>query len=464
MRQAAVRFLAALLLGCLSTTVFAHRYDIEIDPALALLQVRLCFAGAAPASLTSGSPRAVGYISDLRIEGVHSGARAQLRRGRIQLQNIPPGACLGYRVNLDRITDNRISYRSAGSRLVDIRTWLWRPERVPARTRLSFKLPQGVKVAGPWPTVGDQKHTFWLPDTPADWSGRVVFGQLKRTAVTVGSTDLDITLMGDFDRDQIDDVRTWVGGAADNIRRVYGNFPLADAGVLVVALVNGYGYEPVPWAEVQRSGRPEAHFFINQNAPLQAFINDWTPTHEMAHMLHPSMEWRFKWVYEGLASYYQNVARARSGQLTQQQAWQKLYDGFQRGLKQARRGFGGYMEVYWRGAAAALIADVTLRQQSQNSQSLDSALQQFGQCCFTPVTTWNGFAFFERLDRLTDSTVFSDVFGRYANSDEFPDVTPVLRELGIRVDNGRVHLTADGPWVALRTDLMTRPLLLSESQ
>ncbi|TQV71147.1 hypothetical protein FKG94_19870 [Exilibacterium tricleocarpae] len=455
-----------LLLG--SLPAWGHRYDIAIDPRLSLLQVRLCFDGAAPTSLTSGDRRAGTYLSDVYIDSPEPAGRVSVRRGRMRLQDIAADACIAYKVSLQQIAQGRRSSHIGDSRLLDIRSWLWRPETVPASTQLHFSMPAGVEVATPWPPLPGRRHGFLLPDTPADWSGRVAFGRVRKTSVNVAGAELHISLVGPFDDRQIDEVRTWVRKTAENISGVYGRFPVVNAGVLVMALGDRYGSGPVPWAEVQRSGRPEAHFFINQNLPLAAFLADWTPTHELAHMLHPAIAWQFKWFYEGLASYYQNVARARGGQLSQRQAWQKLYDGFERGLKQSRqpdrRGSPKYMEMYWRGAAAALLADVRLRKESHNRHSLDSALSQFQQCCFAPVKTWDGFAFFRRLDELTDSRVFSSIFGKYARSDEFPDVLPVLRDLGIQVKRGRVHLTDESDWLALRTDLMTKPVVVGVQQ
>ena len=455
---------AWLPLVCLCASSWAHRYDVTVDRQLSLLQVRLCFSGAAPATLTSGDRRAAGYLRNLRIDAPGANARGALRGGRIRLRDMPADACITYDVPLHRVSGSRLGKHPRDSRLLDIRSWLWRPQRIGMPVELHFNLPAGVAVAAPWTPLPGRRHGYVLPDTPADWSGRVALGQVSKTSVTVAGTTLDISLVGRFDDRQLDDVRTWVGTSAINISRVYGDFPVANAGVLVVALGDRYGSGPIPWAEVQRSGRPEAHFFINERLPLERFLSDWTPTHELAHLLHPSIDWQFKWVYEGLASYYQNVARARGGQLTPQQAWQKLYDGFQRGLQQSRQTWRSagpkYMEMYWRGAAAALIADVRLRKESDNRHSLDSALAQFRQCCFAPAVTWDGFAFFRRLDQLSDSEVFSAVFGRYARSDAFPDVMPVFKELGIRIERGRVRLSDDSDWLALRTDLMTGSMVV----
>src|SRR5690349_3931578 len=67
--------------------------------------------------------------------------------------------------------------------------------------------------------------------------------------------------------------------------------------------------------------------------PSAEFADDWTAVHELSHLMHPYLGDRGTWLAEGLATYYQNVLRARSGMLTPAQAWDRLYQGFKRGAK-----------------------------------------------------------------------------------------------------------------------------------
>ena len=102
----------------------------------------------------------------------------------------------------------------------------------------------------------------------------------------------------------------------------------------------GHGGEPVPWGEVMRGGGDAVHLYIDQTQPPAAFLADWVLMHELSHLLHPNLEGDGRWLYEGLATYYQEALRARAGSLTEADAWQRLHQGFERGRIDTRVGKG----------------------------------------------------------------------------------------------------------------------------
>jgi len=189
--------------------------------------------------------------------------------------------------------------------------------------------------------------------------------------------------------------------------------------------------------------------------PIDEFYDDWTATHEFSHLMLPYVGGRHKWISEGFASYYQNVLMSRASRYSEQQAWQKLYDGFKRGrasqpglslndaaaagIRQAR------MKIYWSGAAIALLADVELRQRSGGKESLDIALDRLQRCCLPSRRQWTGPELFTKLDSLLDAPVFMPLYRRHANEAGFPDVRPALRQLGVEISGDKVRLsrTAD---------------------
>ena len=124
-----------------------------------------------------------------------------------------------------------------------------------------------------------------------------------------------------------------------------------------------------------RGGGVAAEFFVDETRSLDSFREDWTAAHELSHMLLPFVTRNDRWLSEGLASYYQNVLRARDGRLSEEQAWQKLHSGFERGragsgssseAKASSSGWGSIMHIYWSGAAIMLMADSELRMLSDS--------------------------------------------------------------------------------------------------
>jgi predicted metalloprotease with PDZ domain len=167
-----------------------------------------------------------------------------------------------------------------------------------------------------------------------------------------------------------------------------------------------------------------------------------------------------RWISEGFAQYYQNVLLARAGQYDERRAWQKLYEGFERGRKSrpelspneaARRGVGAAtMKIYWSGAIIALMADVELRRRSDGGESLDKALEQLQRCCLPAARSWSGTQLFERLDSFVEEPIFMPLYRRYANEVGFPEYRAVLEELGVNIDKDRVSLSNDADLAEIR--------------
>ncbi|MCI0516863.1 MAG: hypothetical protein L0Y45_03420, partial [Woeseiaceae bacterium] len=163
---------------------------------------------------------------------------------------------------------------------------------------------------------------------------------------------------------------------------------------------------------------------------------------------------RHKWISEGFAQYYQNVLLARSGAYDEQYAWQKIHDGLERGrlsrpeLSPNEAADGdvrtGLMKVYWSGAAIALMADVSLRELSGGSESLDAVLDRLQRCCLPSNRMWSGPELFAKMDTLTDHPVFMALYRRYADTAGFPDTSDLFDRLGLSVSDGKVKLRRNG--------------------
>ena len=235
----------------------------------------------------------------------------------------------------------------------------------------------------------------------------------------------------------------------------------------LVVVPGARGNEPVPWAYVLRGGAPAAHFFINQRRPLAEFLSDWTAVHELSHLLLPYVRPEDAWLSEGTASYYQNVLRARAGMIPVGEAWQKLHSGFRRGMKSmpgvtladaTERMFrdGAFMRVYWEGAAMMLLADQRLRSRTGGAQSLDSALARLRTCCLSPDTGWQARELFAKLDELTQTRVFGELYEAHVASAAFPPVADAYRLLGLELeDEGEsIHMLDAAPEIAFRDAIM----------
>jgi predicted metalloprotease with PDZ domain len=244
---------------------------------------------------------------------------------------------------------------------------------------------------------------------------------------------------------------------------LYGRFPQPQVQIMVAP--GARGREPTPSAYVVRGGNPAVHFFINQRRPMQEFFDDWTAVHELSHLLLPYVQYDDAWLSEGMATYYQNVLRARSGRMTEREAWERLQTGFVRGrdtaagmtLAQATESMyrgGTFLRVYWEGAAMMLIADVRLRQITAGKQSLDTALSMLNECCNSTERAWSARELFGKLDAITGTSVFGELYDQYVVAKEFPDLAQTYRLLGIAVRSNGLEFTSDPRETQLRNAIM----------
>jgi hypothetical protein len=346
--------------------------------------------------------------------------------------------------------------------------WLL-PVKGPARDEIRFELPDGVRVSTPWEPAGEQAPRFLADETSNDTEALVAFGRFNPRTEYVGATRLDIAMLDSSPPVDPADVSIWVTAAARQVTLAYGTFPVSRVQVLIVPVLgvwpnrSGPTLEAVPFARVMRNGGFTVQFFVNQTAPLAEYLADWTAPHEFSHLLLPYVRRTDAWVSEGFASYYQNVLMARAGVLDERGAWQKLWEGFERGRRERyddtldesmrRHGPNMLMRMYWSGAAVALMADVELRRASPPS-SLDTLLATMRDCCLGNDRTWSGLELFQRFDEIAGRAVWVPLYRSTAQATEFPDVDPVLTQLGVRRVDGRVVLDDRAPFADIRQSIM----------
>lgn len=439
-------------------------YKIRFNASLTRSQTEVCFPqDAMPRFLISGHRNAVAMVEDVEV----AGGRVKGQGNRLYLY---PDSRAADAAPLCLTLNQRFDAQSSGydwrqqrygamwfgrDLVLPIGSWLWRPAKLRQveTLRLSFDLPTGVNISAPWPQ--DAQGRFTIDHRmPYNWTGRLALGRFTPQPVSLGQHQLQVTLVGGLERRQ--NLLMWLRQAADAVAGVSGYFPMSQTQVLVLPV--GPDKEAVPWAEIQRQGRPAVHFFVDQTRPIYEFTSDWTAVHEFSHLLHPYILRTDAWLFEGIASYYQNIARARSGMLSERQAWQKLYEGFQRGSRrmgrEVLRDSDEIMQIYWGGAAFVLLADVTLRQQSDGRDSMAALLHRFRRCCGEDMGPWSARVMLRRLDRLAGSDTLMQLYQQQVVQRSFPAVYPLLEQLGVRVRNGQVRLDDQAPLAHIRRSIL----------
>jgi predicted metalloprotease with PDZ domain len=471
-----ILYLGYVLL-CFSTSTSANtelrehdEYRVQLDTERNLLMVVACFKTDSPDYLVAGSENAASLITSASL-GQKPGQQALLiNRARILLNPSAEEPCLNYQVDLKKLNRNsnsgRISINLGNTLNSQAGDWLWLPADKSRTIRVRFTLPKGFFSSAPWHLISRTETESMFEFNAQDdiEESRVLIGQFSQGDIHVEGARIRLAIVGKVSKAEINKLTKWVSYGAESIVALYGRYPLSDPQIVVFAI--GPYDSAVPWGEVQRNGGCVANLYVDQTRPLNELVNDWTLIHELSHMIHPYLDMSGRWLTEGVATYYQNVLQARVGTFTEEKAWTKLHQGFQRGIKETKSGESlinissnmrenrKYMRVYWSGVALVLKADTMLRIRSNSS--LDVVLKKFQSCCLSPNRTWNPREYINKLDELSNTRIFSRLYEEYAFSDKFPDLDEVYELLGMIGTNKKLKFSADADPMKLRQSIMRK--------
>ena len=437
------------------------RYELAVDASLSTMDVRVCFEGGTPRFLIPvhehGSEQLLFASAELE-----DGTTRTIRE-RPTLPLPARTRCVRYRASLE--PGGRSTYATArfGDALfAPTSVWMWGPEPRDehATQRARFTLPEGVDMSALWPAAEDEPGWLAPDDRALRFIAYPAFGRLTRVRAAGPGGCVEATLLGEPGRElRIDEhaLRRWMRAAADASARLTGTMPASRIGVVVAPTIDVPGM-PVVFGLAGRGPWPTLAVLAGEGASEQALTRDWTLVHELAHLASPFVDHDEAWLPEGLATYYQEVLRARAGLCTPEHAWTTLDDGFRRGaassagltLVQAShqmRVTGEYIRVYWAGAALALLADVAYRRQGD---SLDAAHER----------AWDARDRMLRADELVarldgrDGGAFAALAERWGGSTEFPELDEAYAYLGLRREGARIVLVEGAPGAAVRDAIM----------
>lgn len=453
--------LSLVVLPTLATADVNHEYTVTVGDGLNVMTVEAHF-GIAVDTISARSSDAGTYLNEVNACGDPAAIRMRNRR-----MLLPEGGirCLRYTVDLRQAAqDNRYNRGLADDNIVvSPAAWLWRPPLTEKNSiHLQFQLPESVMVSVPWQAVNAQDNSFQITNSPENSNAPAVFGNFEFREIDVSGVALRLTVLKARNAVGNEDIAAWLSAAATDVSLAYGRFPNPAAQIVVYPVGDSRGRSdsPVPFGRVVRDGGETVELFVNENRALADYLDDWTATHEFSHLMLPYLGRKHRWVAEGFAQYYQNVLLARSGAYDELRAWQKIYEGLERGrltrpeLSPNDAAVGGIrnslMKVYWSGAAIALMADVTLRKQSAGQESLDTVLDRFQSCCLPTDRQWTGEELFRKFDELAGTPVFMPLYRRYADTAGFPDITETFAQLGIEITDNKVSFNSSAKLHHLR--------------
>ncbi|MBL8301021.1 MAG: hypothetical protein JNN30_21980 [Rhodanobacteraceae bacterium] len=451
-----------------AAAVAATHYELNYEPAAEQMRVQLCIDTAAIQQEFRLHRGGAAHVEGLKRE---HGTIERSGEARWRAADWRAGECLSYVARIGLVADSRdrdIGSRIGDTLLVAPQQWLLRSgsdeDEAP---RVSVNLPPGYRFSPPWPSsASGAAPAYRITPTPFAWSALVAVGRFHEVSMALPGGEVRLALLGTLTAAQRETLQQWIRRALTAAASGYGELPLAQT--QVVLLPGRTPGRAVGFGQSLRGQGNAVHLWVDPAATPAQLDSDWTAVHEFAHWAHPYLGDDGAWLSEGLASYWQNVLRARGGLLTAQQAWQQLDAGFARGRRTAATDLGltelsdvmharrAYYAVYWAGAAYWLDVDVSLRRASGGVLSVDEALKRFHACCLLRKRAWDAAEFVAKLDALIGSEVFVSRYRAYAARRGFPPLDGLYQELGLQHETDGSLSLVDAPQAAVRDAIMGR--------
>ncbi len=419
-----------------------HAIDVEV--------VRV---GDAPRDFLFTLP---GAVDTVWAHGEEGEAQAvPVREGRVRLAR--GTRFVRYRYPLDaRIRDHGPDlFTGMGrgeARLVAGRAYLLRPRLVTPDLRVELHVA-GADALLPWSPEG---NLYRLKGEDLVDSGFHGFGG-RRCEARVPGAVLEVAILGRMTHATDAELCGWLERSAGEVLQVRRAFPYPRVTVRLVPVPGRSA--PSLFGMVLWSSPPSIAVLVGQDAKPEAFRRDWVAVHELLHLAHPAFLPRVPWLSEGLATYYTEVARARSGRQTAREAWHELVEGFARGradaggrtMEEVVAGSDSSPGVYWTGALFALHLDVELRRLTGNQRGLDDVLDLLGERGSTSTLGAFGVA----VDEVAGRPLFASLLERHLRRPAFSEQEALLQALGVALAREEVSFqpAADS---ALRDALNTR--------
>lgn len=413
------------------------------------------------------------YVTDLTVAGlVDPSPRPLVLRGdAVEAPSCASGCRLRYQLALGRAA-RELAERKAALRVGEVAVmsppsfWLLRPEGAPtvpftAQVNVAPGERFVTGVRGDTPGAAGQGGHFEGVLGTLDDAPLAMLGDFALRNVTVGKALLQVaTALPSPSKPRAMDLEktaAWVEDGARHLEAYLGGtFPVAHTLVVVM---------PVPGRRVGSGftlggGGASVLLSVGDDVSLAIAKEDWVLTHELVHVVTPTVGWPHAWMEEGLATYLEPLVRARRGVVSEATFWRDLMEGVPQGLPRA--GDEGlnrtptWGRTYWGGALFWLVVDVEIRARTGNRRSLDDVLRTFAAEGHTGEEPWTVEELLARGDAATGVPVLTESYASMAKAPGEPDLPALWKRLGLtlrREGRGAVVFDESAPLAAARRSI-----------
>jgi hypothetical protein len=337
-------------------------------------------------------------------------------------------------------------------------SWLVRPaaQQPGKRFRLHVTTAAGVAFTTGVPPSPTEPGWFTAPTVDLPLAPYAAFGNLEVWHTRAGTSALEIGFgPGEFAVGQRR-VAAWIDEAARVVAGYYGRFPV-DRAMLLVLPTQGRG---LGYGKALGNGGASMLVPLGRRTGEAELNDDWVLVHEMLHLGFPSLPRQHIWLAEGIATYVEPIARARAGTLSAEAVWRGLVRGAPHGLPgpndEGLDNTHTWGRTYWGGALFCLLADLEIRERTQNQRSLDDALRAVLEKGGNITMRWDIARVLEVGDAATGLSVLRDLYQSMALRRQDVDLARLWQRLGIKPAGKAVVFDDAAPLAAVRKSITER--------
>jgi predicted metalloprotease with PDZ domain len=325
-------------------------------------------------------------------------------------------------------------------------TWLLHPQPTAGRFRFHVGVsPPARFTSATRPAPDEAPATFEASTDDLDDSSFAVFGSFHQATIRSGTSRIEVAIAPQSLPLSDEDVVAWVGRAVESISTYAGVHRFPVDRVLVIVL-KGRAGSPTRGVTLGAGG-PGVLLRAGEGVNAATTRDDWVLTHELLHVVLPSLPHDQEWLAEGLPSYLEPIIRVRAKLLAPEKLWEDLVEGLPQGLPQAGdQGLARthtWGRTYWGGALFCLLADVTIRERTANTRGLDDVVRAIVTTGADVETYWDIDRLIDVGDRATDTTVLRDLYASMALAPGTADLPALWARLGVKAGPPEHPVTFD---------------------
>jgi hypothetical protein len=272
----------------------------------------------------------------------------------------------------------------------------------------------------------------------------------KNAVLKVSGATIDVVLPDGPMKLSRDDLLGWVKASATTVANYYGRFPVPHL-YLRMRETSGSG---IRHGITYSKDGGLIFIGVGTDADIVATKDDWVLVHEMIHLAFPSMEEEHHWIEEGISTYVEPVARARTGGMTVAEVWRTFVRDMPKGEPQ----FGDqgldktptWGRTYWGGAIFCLLADVRIRERTQNQKGLEDALRGINRGGGNISEDWDISKALAMGDKATGTTVLRDLYNEMRDKPAPVDLEQLWKKLGIAMKDAKITFDDKAPQANIR--------------